>query len=245
MKIIERAFDSNVQALASNICMFDSNVSISSYLQLAFLETKFDPMPHQFQPRKQPRQARSRATVNAILESAARILTATDSPSFSTNTVAELAGVSIGTLYQYFPSKEAIVAELGRRHAGEMNQIVMTALSITVDDNLEGIVNSLIKAFIDAHTTQPALHLALIGYRAERPGYEETLGEIDAMDMVRRVLAEHMRDADHDRLEATAFVAATLVHETIHAAVRERPDLLHSDAFAAMLGRAVKACLND
>jgi len=207
------------------------------------LETEFDPMPQQFQPRKQPSQARSRATVNAILESATRILTAADRPPFSTNTVAEMAGVSIGTLYQYFPSKEAILAELGRRHAGEMQQVVMTAFNIALDDSLEGIINSLIKAFIDAHATQPALHLALIGYRAERLGYEAPLGEIDAMNMVRKVLAMHMRDADHERLETTAFVAATLVHETIHAAVRERPDLLHSDAFAAMLGRAVRACL--
>ncbi len=200
-------------------------------------------MPHQFQPRKQPSQARSRATVNAILEAAARILTAADSRPFSTNTIADMAGVSIGTLYQYFPSKEAILAELGRRHAGEMNRAVITALSIASDDSLEGIVTSLIKAFIDAHATQPALHLALIGYRADGPGDDAQLGEIDAMDMVRRVLAEHMRDTDHDRLETTAFVSATLVHETIHAAVRERPDLLHSDVFAAMLGRAVMACL--
>lgn len=200
-------------------------------------------MPQQFQPRKQPSQARSRTTVNAILEAAARILTAADSRPFSTNTIADMAGVSIGTLYQYFPSKEAILAELGRRHAGEMNRAVITALSIASDDSLEGIVTSLIKAFIDAHATQPALHLALIGYRADRPGDAAQLGEIDAMDMVRRVLAEHMRDTDPDLLETTAFVAATLVHETIHAAVRERPDLLHSDAFAAMLGRAVMTCL--
>lgn len=243
MKFIERVSDSSVQALLSNICMFYKNVSINSYLQLAFLETKFDAMPQQFQPRKQPSQARSRATVDAILEAAARILTAANSPPFSTNTVAAKAGVSIGTLYQYFPSKEAILAELGRRHAGEMKQVVMTALSLARDDSLESIVNSLIKAFIDAHATQPALHLALIGYRAERSGYEAPLGEIDAMDMVRKVLARHMRDADRDRLETTAFVAATLVHEAIHAAVRERPDLLHSDAFATMLGRAVMACL--
>ncbi len=200
-------------------------------------------MPQQLQPRKQPSQARSRATVNAILEATARILTAPERFSFSTNTVAEMAGVSIGTLYQYFPSKEAILAELGRRHAEKMNQVVMTALDVARGDSLEAIVSSLIKAFIVAHATQPALHLALIGYRKERPGHKALFGEIDAMDMVRRVLAAHMLGADNNRLEATAFVAATLVHETIHAAVRERPDLLHSEAFAALLGRAVMACI--
>lgn len=52
-------------------------------------------------PRKRPRQARSVATFEAILEAAARIL------EINTNAVAELAGVSIGSLYQYFPSKDA------------------------------------------------------------------------------------------------------------------------------------------
>jgi AcrR family transcriptional regulator len=223
--------------------MLQIYASICSYFQLAFLEAVSDSMPQQLHPRKQPSQARSRATVNAILEAAARILTAPERVSFSTNTVAEMAGVSIGTLYQYFPSKEAILTELGRRHAEKMNEVVMTALDAALDDSLKTIVSSLIKAFIVAHATQPTLHLALIGYREERPRHEALLGEIDAMDMVRRVLAAHMPGADHDRLEATAFVAATLVHETIHAAVRERPDLLHSEAFAALLGRAVMACM--
>lgn len=65
--------------------------------------------------RKQPRQQRATATVNAILEAAARILVDTGYATASTNRIAERAGVSIGSLYEYFPGKEAIFAELRRR----------------------------------------------------------------------------------------------------------------------------------
>lgn len=66
-------------------------------------------------PRKAPRQARSLATVAAIVEAAARILEEAGHAGFSTNAVAERAGVSVGSLYQYFPSKDALIGALVRR----------------------------------------------------------------------------------------------------------------------------------
>ena len=69
------------------------------------------------EPRKTPGQPRSRATVEAVVEAAARILE-TDGPAgFNTNAVARRAGVSVGSLYQYFPGKAALIAELSRRNA--------------------------------------------------------------------------------------------------------------------------------
>ncbi|MCA3366430.1 MAG: helix-turn-helix transcriptional regulator, partial [Roseomonas sp.] len=66
-------------------------------------------------PRKQPIQDRSRETVGAILEAAARILEAEGLEAANTNAIAARAGVSIGSLYQYFPDKVAIFAELIRQ----------------------------------------------------------------------------------------------------------------------------------
>ena len=63
-------------------------------------------------PRKLPRQDRSRATVDAILEAAARVLVKEGFERTTTNRVAEAAGVSVGSLYQYFPNKEAILFRL-------------------------------------------------------------------------------------------------------------------------------------
>jgi len=79
-------------------------------------------------PRKRPRQARSVATFEAILEAAARILESLGFAAFNTNAVAELAGVSIGSLYQYFPSKDALIVELIRRERAELSNRIVEAI---------------------------------------------------------------------------------------------------------------------
>jgi AcrR family transcriptional regulator len=73
--------------------------------------------PAAVQARKSPRQRRSRAVVEAIVEAAARILETEGPGGFNTNAVARTAGVSVGSLYQYFPNKQALIAELSRRNA--------------------------------------------------------------------------------------------------------------------------------
>ena len=72
-----------------------------------------------YSPRKRPRQARAIATVTAILDAAARILTEENYAAASANRIAERAGVSIGSLYEYFPGKEAVFAELRRREGNK------------------------------------------------------------------------------------------------------------------------------
>jgi AcrR family transcriptional regulator len=74
-------------------------------------------IPLALEARKIPRQRRARATLEAIVEAAARILETDGAAGFNTNAVARRAGVSVGSLYQYFPGKQALVAELSRRNA--------------------------------------------------------------------------------------------------------------------------------
>src|SRR5688572_3227422 len=84
------------------------------------------------QPRKRPRQARSRATYQSLLDATARVLERHGYAALTTNHVAEAAGVAVGSLYEYFPSKEVIVAELVRRTmagvAGEVGDSFRAAL---------------------------------------------------------------------------------------------------------------------
>lgn len=94
-------------------------------------------------PRKQPRQARASATQALIVEAAARILEDPTAPSFTTNAIAEKAGISIGSLYQYFPDKEAILASLLRREWQNMLE-AMTVSLCDASDPQDGI-----GAFID------------------------------------------------------------------------------------------------
>ncbi len=74
-------------------------------------------MPNDYEPKKVPKQARSKATFDAIVEAGARLLVERGYAGLTTNHIAELAGVSIGSLYEYFGSKEAIVNEVVRRTA--------------------------------------------------------------------------------------------------------------------------------
>ena len=75
----------------------------------------------QINPRKLASQERSRATVDALLEATTRVLLKEGYDRASTNRIAEVAGVSIGSLYQYFPSKEALVAAVIDRHQQEIS----------------------------------------------------------------------------------------------------------------------------
>src|SRR6516164_1611810 len=91
----------------------------------------------QTNPRKLASQERSRATVDALLEATARILLKEGYDKASTNRIAEVAGVSIGSLYQYFPSKEALVAAVIDRHTQEVAEVTRSALVKLVGHPIE------------------------------------------------------------------------------------------------------------
>jgi len=110
--------------------------------------------------RKHPQQTRSIAAVQAILEATTQLLLAKGMKDLTTNHVAELAGVSIGSLYQYFPNKEALVARLIELHVEEeitrvsalMTQIRERATCQNSKLIREGNIRLVIKEFIDIHT---------------------------------------------------------------------------------------------
>ncbi len=108
------------------------------------------------EPRKTPQQARSRATCAAIVEAAARILETDGDDGLTTNRVAEVAGVSIGTLYQYFPDKLAIVMDLIRRERAAM----LEELRMIGDDAADPL-SEMLDAAIRHQFARPKMALAL------------------------------------------------------------------------------------
>lgn len=104
-------------------------------------------------PRKQPKQARSAVTQDIILQAAAHILETDGMADFNTNRIAEIAGVSIGSLYQYFPSKQAILAELIRRNKAqflaELAQSTTNAGTKKFDDTLETLIDAVVRFQFD------------------------------------------------------------------------------------------------
>lgn len=108
-------------------------------------------------PRKRPRQARSVATFEAILEAAARILESLGFAGFNTNAVAELAGVSIGSLYQYFPSKDALIVELIRRERTKLSSRIVEAIQQCDAADLKEKLKLIVQAAVQHQLSRPQL----------------------------------------------------------------------------------------
>ncbi len=97
-------------------------------------------------PRKQPLQPRAVETVACILEAAAQLLEVQGFEGFNTNIVAERAGVSIGSLYQYFPGKRALVVALMRREKERFGQDASAALAAaTGSDAMRHLVRAAVR----------------------------------------------------------------------------------------------------
>jgi AcrR family transcriptional regulator len=111
--------------------------------------------------KKQPHQARGRASISAIVEAAAQLLEMQGLGAVNTNLIARRAGVGIGTLYQYFPSKEAVLAELLRRERRDLICEFEAALDQTLGAGLEPTVLALLRVAADHQLRRPKLGTAL------------------------------------------------------------------------------------
>lgn len=141
-------------------------------------------------PRKTPRQQRSTETVNVILEAAARVLECRGLDGFTTNAVAERAGVSIGSLYQYFPSKEALTATLIRR---ETTTLIENATAALDERSGRAALLKLIAAAVKHQLRRPALARLLDFEEARLPLGKETR---DVTDRLSAIVAEILRRPD-------------------------------------------------
>ena len=124
--------------------------------------------------RKRPKQERSRNTVAVNLEAAARIWEAGGLEALTTNAAAERAGVSIGSLYQYFPDKDAILVELIRRERTKLFTEIEMLPSRNGPRSLEGDVRALIRLAVAHQLERPRLARALEYAEASLPLSPET-----------------------------------------------------------------------
>lgn len=131
-------------------------------------------------PRKTPLQGRSAATVATILEAAARVLERHGLEGFNTNAVAERAGVSIGSLYQYFPSKDAVMAALIRADAANL-LAAMEAAAAGPATSLEETVAALVAVGVAHQADRPALARLLDVEQARLPLDRETAATLESM----------------------------------------------------------------
>lgn len=161
-------------------------------------------------PRKPPLQARARTTVAAILEAAARILEERGLDGYNTNAVAERAGVSIGSLYQYFPNKDALTAALSREARARLLAAIEQTIEATDGADLETILRALVRVTVAQQMTRPVLARLLDAEEARLP-----LGE-DAAALALAIRA---------KVEAVLARAGTGLSDELLPVIAE--DLLH------------------
>jgi AcrR family transcriptional regulator len=118
-------------------------------------------------PRKTPRQAHSVATVDAIFEATIQVLLAEGRRGLTTSRVAERAGVSVGTMYQYFPHKQSLLYAVLQQHLAAMAQAVEGACQIHRGQPTASMVEGLVKAYIDAKTADVEVSRALFSVAVE------------------------------------------------------------------------------
>ena len=187
-------------------------------------------------PRKTASQGRSRLTVEALLEATARTLVKHGYDSASTNKIAHTAGVSIGSLYQYFPSKEALVAAVIDRHMHEMLQMVRDTLVKVALRPLEEAVHELVRVMVEAHRVDPRLHRVLVE-QVPRVGQLENIEAIDreVYVLVRAYLDAHRHELGRSDLDLAAFVCVKTVEALTHAAVMQPPQSLGEEKVEAFI----------
>lgn len=189
--------------------------------------------------RKAPRQRRSQVMVDVILQAAARVLAKNGWSKFNTNEVARIAGVSIGSLYQYFPNKLALAEAIRQQHL-EAILLVLANAAIN-EDSLDRRIERLVEGVIHAHLINPSLHRVLLDEvpLSERKAHEDF--ERRYAEFYQRFVTQILGEGSARALVA-AKVLASAVEGVVHDASRR--DELHSVEIKQELQRLILAYLS-
>ena len=174
--------------------------------------------------RKIPQQARSQAMVETILLAAARVLAAQGYTRTNTNLVAETAGISVGSLYQYFPNKDALIAALHERHSQQMLAVVNQVTAQTLATTLKEAIASLVHAILQAHLVEPELHRVLeteFSFYDQR--YDDNPADQAILHRIRALLEQHQSELIPQNLDLATYMVMKIMESLVHAAVIERP----------------------
>jgi AcrR family transcriptional regulator len=196
--------------------------------------------PSRTLPRRIPRQPRARVTRDAIIEAAAHLLATRGWEASTTNHIAERAGVSIGSLYKYFPNKPSILAEVARRRIGAEVAAVAATLEAQADDP-RGMPAAIVASTADRYAANAALDTALL----EQLGAIEVArflrsAEADVVRLTASYLARHALGAGDP-----AFVVVHTLRGVLVAAAAHDPALLRSPSFRGELVLLLERYLAD
>ena len=198
-------------------------------------------MPHaSLNPRKAPRQSRAQATHDAILEAATQILSAVGLNGFNTNAVAARAGTSIGSLYQYFPNKDALMVALIHRQKIGMFKTISLAMAKATERDLETSIRILIRAVMEHIRDDSLLAMAIDHEEARLPvdhvidGYMPQCSAV--LMQLFRTCSSEIQGLDHCRAARTLPVIIRAVIDEWSNRTPGHLDIAEEEAVCAILG---------
>lgn len=194
--------------------------------------------------RKYPKQSRSKITMEAILDAAVQLLDKGTANSISTNHIAERAGVSIGTLYQYFPNKTAVllaVADRGRQStAREVIDELAKVDAESLEETTRQIIRILIKTFSNSHRERQLSVLIMI-LKLEGHSYTPPMEDVAAI--VAKIIGSVLA-VQRPQSQIASFVLTRSVMGAIQAALFDAPNLIKEREFEDQLVRLAMGFFN-
>jgi AcrR family transcriptional regulator len=176
--------------------------------------------------------------VDAILDATERLLDDEPLDGLTTNRVAERAGVSVGSLYQYFPNKEAIVSELALRLERRTVEAVRTAMVQTRDLSTEETCRAAARVLLGRQLGSPRLRRVLqLDLPRRWRDAADAATTTAVTEIVMGALAERAPDLREGDREIMGFMIQHALEGIAEAAVRVRPEYLDDAAFAEELAQ--------
>ena len=189
--------------------------------------------------RKQPTQARAQATVEAILSAARRVLTRTGYAKFSTNRVAKTAGVSIGSLYQYFPNKRALVGAVLEDHVERRTRELLRERRKLVQMSVEQLIHRYAEWMVESHLDDLELHRILVEELPRHGLTPKISADIErAIVSIRVYLEAHASELYPRDHGLSAFIIIHTMESLTKAALARDPGMLNAelvDAIATLI----------
>jgi AcrR family transcriptional regulator len=190
--------------------------------------------------RRKPRQARAAATVEIIFEATARILQRESRAILTTNHIAECAGISVGTLYQYFPHKEAILVALARREIRSMEDTITQTIAENSSDSSQNMARRAIRALIAASGKRRRVRRAVFqALTAAGFGHELDRNLDEIARLVAQGTGRFVPQASPPLSPVTLFVVTRAVNGVLAGAAGEGSRFLESAEFEDELVRLV------
>lgn len=179
------------------------------------------PPSDRFRQRKQPKQERATETRQRILDAAAQVFAEHGYVAGTTNRIAERAGLSIGSFYQYFPNKDAVLRALMDEHVDAGTRLLSERLAAGLPPRLDDTLRLFVRATIDNHRENPRLHRVLFEEAPRAPAFLARVRELEqfTVNLANQLLQQHP-DSRAGRLTAHVVVATidSLVHRLVTSA---------------------------